>query len=223
MRIPRVILLALLFAVAGLTACEFSDPLEGFELRFAVEDTDVDLGAGIATQVRPGEATIQSESIDNSLSNDIKGVNSITNLKLAPNMFTFTAGTSGKSSAPSGVIRGFLTLGGFPIPGTPISITVSDGVVSAVSPSTLLGPNATIDLSAYEAYLNLLPANQRPNLANYANLSIDEIRTGIAGALSGTRIPISFGLTVESSNPNDPLTGSLRINQISLSGEVTAK
>lgn len=223
MRISHALPFALLLSVAGLTACEFSDPLEGFELRFNVEDTDVDLGAGVTTQVRPGEATIQSESIENSLSSDIKGINSITNIKLAPRMFTFTSSASSKSSAPSGVIRGFLTLGGFPIPGTPISITVTDGSVTAVSPSTLLGPNATIDLSAYEAYLNLLPANQRPSLANYAGLSIDEIRTGIAAALSGTRIPISFGLTVDSSNPSDPLTGSLRISQISLSGEVTAK
>ncbi len=223
MRMPRVFLFALLFAVVGLTGCEFSDPLEGFELRFAVEDTDIDLGAGITTQVRPGEATVQTETINSSLSDDIKGINTIANLKLTPTMFTFTASASGKSAAPSGVVNGYITIGPVPVPGTPIRITVTDGVVTAVSPSTLLGPDATLDTSAYERYLALLPANQRPNLDDFKSLSVDEIRQRIAAALSGTSFPISFGLTVESSNPNDPLTGAIKISGISFSGNVTAK
>jgi hypothetical protein len=219
-----------LLIAAGLVSCDttgLTDTLDEFGVRIDVEDIDIDFGAGVTAQVTPGEATIQTQDISNGLS--VKSVDSIENLKLAPSMFAFTSSGSSKSTAsskslaPSGVIKGYLTLGGFPIPGTPVQITVTDGAVTAVSPSTLLGPNATLDLSAYEAYLNLLPANQRPNLNSYESLSIDEIRQRIATALSGTRIPISFGLTVESSDPNDPLSGSLSINKISFSGNVTAQ
>lgn len=207
----------------GLAACDVSTDLDDLDVILQVDDLPVDLGAGITAQVRPGEPTVATADVPTDF--DVESIDELDAITLRPGMFTFTAaaarGGAGGAAAPSGTITGYVFVGGVPVPGTPVTLTVTDGTVTAVSPEVVASAASTIDRAAVEAFIDSLPGAERPDLADWQSLSVDEIRAQISAALAGASLPIAFGLEVTSSNPDDPLTGSITLSELDVSATIT--
>lgn len=217
------IVVAGLLVMIGISACDVTNPLEDVELIVDVEDAQVDLGgSGLSVAVSPDRPSAQSENVQNDL--DIASVEELRQINLKPEFFSFHPSASKSSSAAAtGTLEITVIIAGYPLPDAPITATIVNGVVTTVTPSEIsfLGQTYSVDESAIDDLLALLPADQRPNLEDWKGASMDQVVSAINGALSSNSIPLSLGIRVTESDENDPLTGDLILNSISVDAQVS--
>lgn len=206
---------ALSLGILALAACDVTNPLEDVELRLNVQNAPVEIPASVGTVVvRSGEPTINEGTATNDT--DIDRVEDLESITIDPSFFTYTpaaAGGAGASAAPAasldGTIRLFIFLGGVPVPGTPVALTVEDAVVTAVEPQELVIAGSTVDASAVAAFIESLPAESRPQLDDWQSMTIDQVIGEINAALSSGSVPIAIGIEATGG-----LDGNLQLEQI---------
>lgn len=211
---------ALSLGLLVLTACEVTNPLEDVELRLDVQNAPVEIPASTGTvAVRSGEPTVNSGTATNDT--DIERVEQLKSITLDASFFSYTpaaaSGAAGATTAASvdGTIRLFIFLGGVPVPGTPIVLTVSDAVVTAVEPREVVIAGATVNASTIGAFIESLPPQSRPELDDWQSMTIDEVIGEINAALSSGSVPIAIGVEATGG-----LDGSLQLEQIEFDAEV---
>lgn len=229
LRARRAAAAALVLAVAG-AAC-VSDPFEGVDLILDVTDARVELGAVDGTiEVRSGETTVKSSVVANA--SDIGEVRELRWLAFGLADLSFqasgapaagvVAGAAGAaahafSSAASG--SGTISLGvflnGVPVPGTPILVTVTDGVVTQVIPSLLLTASWLVKASELLALLESLPPGSQPDLKDWENLTLDQVIAEINQGLAAASLPVVLVATADGD-----LDGSLRLHAFEFAGRV---
>jgi type II secretory pathway component HofQ len=142
-------------------------------------------------------------------------------IHVEPGFFSFAPSTGALTAAGSiaaaqdGSIRIFLFLGGVPIPGTPVLLTVQNGEVTDVQPREIQIGSATIDESAVESFLAGLPAGSRPELSAWQSMTIDEVVAEINTALASASIPFAIGVEA-----TGDLSGTLRLSEIQFDAQV---
>lgn len=222
-RSSRLLVLAVLPALLFLSACEVTDPLEDVNLLLDVDDAVVDLGSGIVVSVQPGSPSAATETVRNDF--DVASVEELRAVRLKPEFFAFAAAGAGKQAGvrSTGTIAVYVFVAGIPLPNTPITLTIENSVVRSVSPNTinLLGTTYDVDRSTIEAFFEDLPPEEQPDLKAWQTMTIDEVRNELNAALSSSAFPIAIGTIVSSSDPNDPLTGSLELQLLSFDARVS--
>jgi hypothetical protein len=209
----------LLLLALGLSACEVTDPLEDIELRLAVDDVPIDLGAGLTVQVSPDQPTVVSNVVSIDLG-DVDAVGLINRVNLTAGAFTFTPGSAKAGVAASGQINLVVVFGGMPI--GPVTLEVRDSVVQSVTPTQVLGQTIVRDEAYVSGLLERLGVRAPQLPAGWPDLTVDQAKTALRDAFNSGSVPISLLVEVTESDPDNPLVGSLRLNQITLSGTVTA-
>jgi hypothetical protein len=207
-------------AVLALGACDITDPLEDVDLLLDIPDAPVEIPAALGSvQVSPGEPTANSGTASND--SDIDRVELLRSIQIEPGFFSFapataslTAGSS-IAAAQDGTIRVFLFLGGVPIPGTPVVLTVQNGAVTDVQPRQIEMESATIDQSAVESFLASLPAASRPDLSAWESMTLDEVVAEMNAALASGSIPFAIGVEA-----TGDLSGTLRLSEIEFDARV---
>ncbi len=211
---------ALSMAVLALGACDITDPLKDVDLLLDIEDAPVEIPAELGSvQVSPGEPTANSGTASND--SDIDRVEVLRSIQIEPGFFSFmpaTGSVSGASSiaaAQDGSIRIFLFLGGVPIPGTPVLLTVQNAEVVDVQPRQIQLGSATIDQSSVESFLASLPAASRPALSAWQSMTLDEVVAEMNAALASGSIPFAIGVEA-----TGDLSGTLRLSEIEFDARV---
>lgn len=215
MKTFRTALLALVIGF-GLTGCEISNPLEDVELHLDVQDVPVELPSSVGSlALKPGETASSSGFVSNEL--EVTSVNEVSEIEVQPSYFHYSAG-AGKTSGPaaSGTVTIALFLGGVPIPGAVVEVTVTNDVVTAVSPTSIKVGTMTVDRAAVDQLLQSLPPAQRPTLADWQSMTIDQVRQKINDALAST----GFDFSIVFKTTGD-LAGGLTIDQFDVSASVT--
>lgn len=214
---------ALPLVLLGLTGCEVTDPLEGVDLRIDLTDASVEIPESVGSvTVDPDRPTAASGSITNET--DIASIEELKAIKLEPGFFVFTSaptalaaeGAEGPTvAAANGTIRVFLFMGGVPLPDMPITLTVENDEVTAVTPQTITIAGSTVDAAAIEAYLEALPEEDRPELDDWQSMTIDQVVAEINAALSSSSFPFTIGVEA-----TGELSGTLRLGEIAFDAEV---
>ena len=190
------------------------DPLGDFQLQLQVTDARIDLGDAVRVPVFPGEPRLIESVVTPGL--DIRSVDEIQAITLLPAAFSFEA-----PRPASGTVRALLAVDGYPVPGTPVTVEITDGAVTAVTPSRIATAESRLDAAEVAAFLARLPADERPALADYASLTVDEVRERLQAALGAPDVRVTLGVEVASSSPERPLVGVLGVSSFLLSGVVT--
>lgn len=204
----------------GLLSCDVGGPLEGVDLVLDVEDASVSVG-NVTTEVRTDRPTIRTQDANPDVG--VKDVRQVRSIRLKSEYFTFSpaAGSQSKSGAnamSSGVLDVWVFFGSYPLPSTPISLTITDDVITDIDPSTLDfgGGSYTIDVEELEQLLADLGADA-PDLGDWENATIDEVEAAINAALEAEGSPFSIAVEVVEGD----LSGSLTIDQFSIDAQVT--
>ncbi len=211
---------ALSLTVLALGACDITDPLEGVDLILDIEDAPVEIPASIGSvQVSPGQPTANSGMASND--SDIDRVEELRSIQIEPGFFSFAPatgslmGANSIAAAQGGSIRIFLFLGGVPIPGTPVVVTVQNAQVTDVQPRRIQLGSATIDQSTIESFLASLPAASRPDLAAWESMTLDEVVEEMNAALASGSIPFAIGV-----DATGDLDGTLRLSELQFDAQV---
>lgn len=206
---------ALSLGVLALMACDVTDPLEDVELRLNVQNAPVEIPASVGTVVvRSGEPTINEGTATNDT--DIDRVEDLQSITLDPSFFSYTSaaaasqtGAATTAASLDGTIRLFIFLGGVPVPGIPVVLTVEDAVVTTVDPQELDIAGSTVNASAIAAFIESLPAESRPQLDDWQSMTIDEVIGAINAALASGSVPIAIGIETTGG-----LEGTLQLEKI---------
>lgn len=200
--------------ILALMACDVTNPLEDVELRLDIQNAPVEIPASVGTiVVRSGEPTVNEGTATNDT--DIDRIEDLQSINLDPSFFSYTAAASGAaaSAAPAasldGTIRLFIFLGGVPVPGTPVVLTVDDAVVTAVEPQEIDIAGSTVNASTIAAFIESLPPESRPQLDDWQSMTIDEVIAEINAALASGTVPIALGVETTGG-----LEGTLQLEQI---------
>lgn len=209
-------------AAVGMTACEITNPLEDVDLLVEVQDAPVEIPASLGSvAVRPEEPTANSGTATNS--SDIDRIEELRSIKLEPGFFAFTpasavsAGPNARAvaAAQDGTIRLFLFLGGVPVPGTPVVVTIQNGDVVGVSPEVIQIGSATVDKSSVASFVESLGVADRPELENWQSMTVDEMVETINASLASGTIPFAIGVET-----TGDVTGTLQLSEIQFDAQV---
>lgn len=217
---------SLSLGVLALIACDVTDPLEDVELRLEVQNVPVEIPASVGTvTVRSGEPTVNAGTATNDT--DIDRVEQLKSIELHPSFFSYTptadSGAAGASAATTaatvdGMIRVFIFLGGVPVPGNPVVLTVEDTVVTAVEPQELDIAGSTVNASMIAAFIESLPPESRPQLDDWQSMTTDEVIDEINTALASGSVPIAIGIEA-----TGELGGTLQLERIEFDAVVVVR
>lgn len=217
---------ALSLGLLALVACDVTDPVDDDELRLEVQNAPVEIPASVGTVVvRSGEPTVSSGTATNDTG--IERIERLERIGLDPSFFSYTptdtAEVSDSTAATTaasldGTIRLFLFVGGVPVPGTPVVLTVEQAVVTAVEPQELEIVGSTVDASTIAAFLESLPPEDRPELDDWQSMTAGEVIAEINAALSSGEVPIALGIEA-----TDELHGELQLEQIEFDAVVVVR
>lgn len=211
--LKAVMAAASLFVLGG---CDVTDPLENVDLKLDIKDAPVVLrGESGAVAVQAGTGAAQSTHV--SMSSDVDEVSSIQKVSFKPANFTFSGASgygAGSSANASGTIRFLIAVAGIPIPGMPVTVTVSNNVVTSISPSEIDLASPSYDKGAVEALYGKITAG--PALpSNWSSLTAQQAVKAITDAI--TTKNFSVHLLVYS----DDLTGRLKVGEFSIDGQAS--
>lgn len=219
----RSFLAVLLFGLAalGLSACDVTGPLQGVNLVLDVEDISVTFGT-VVTDVRADRPTIRTRQASPDV--DAQDVREIRSIQLKTKFLTFTPASGSelsKSSADgssSGTLELWVFFGSYPLPSSPITVTITDDVVTEVEPSVLSfeSTSYTVDEQGLNQLLDDL-GEDAPDLAAWEEATIDEVEAAINDALQQEQSPVSLAVRVTDGD----LSGALTIDQFSIDARVT--
>lgn len=213
---------ALSIAAVGMTACEITNPLEDVDLLVEVQDAPVEIPASLGSvAVRPDEPTANSGTATNS--SDIDRIEELRSIKLQPRFFSFTpasavsAGPSARAvaAAQDGTIRLFLFLGGVPVPGTPVVVSIENGDVVGVNPEVIQIGSATVDKSSVGSFVESLDLADRPDLEDWQSMTVDEMVETLNTSLASGSIPFAIGVET-----TGDVTGTLQLSEIQFDAQV---
>lgn len=217
---------ALSLGLLALVACDVTDPVDDDELRLAVQNAPVEIPASVGTVVvRAGEPTVSSGIATNDTG--IERIEQLERIGLDPSFFSYTptdttevSDSSAAATAASldGTIRLFLFVGGVPVPGTPVVLTVEQAVVTAVEPQELEIAGSTVDASTIAAFIESLPLEDRPELDDWQSMTVGEVIAEINAALSSGEVPIALGIEA-----TGELDGELQLEQIEFDAVVVVR
>lgn len=173
-----------------IAACDITNPIEDVSLRLSVTDAAVELGPDAGhVAVTGGQTTSSTGNVINQL--DISSVELLHQVHILPSYFSYASAVGKHASAlGNGAVELHLFLGGVPIPGSPVVVTILDGTVTNVSPTSIDVHDTTIDKAAIEAALNSLPPSQRPLLRDWKSMTISQILGEINLALARASFPL---------------------------------
>lgn len=201
----------------GLSGCDISDPLEGTNLVLDVEDASVGFGA-VTTEVRTDRPSIQTEQVSPDL--DVQEVRELRAIRLKPSFFEFTSSAGAAQSqrarrkAASGTLEIWVFFNSFPLPNTPVTVTIENDEVTGVDPAELSFGTYQIDEEALRQLLDNL--EESPELGDWENATIDEVTAAVNEGLQSSGVPISIAVTVVEGD----LNGSMTLDQFSMDGQV---
>lgn len=210
--------LPVLLAAVALGGCEIKNPLDGVEIHFNVADVPVELNSP-AMAIVPGQVT--KTPVNVAFTSTISSVNSISEIKLQPSFFTFTpaAGMSAivDGSAPTGANSGMVTIAllnqGNPL--FVVTVTVTNNVVTAVSPGTATPQEMAADIRARAAVLAARYPQEAAQFSSWQNMTADQLVSSINTLLSQRNSTLQIVVMGDSG-----LRGNIRLSQFSLSGQV---
>lgn len=209
---------AALFLFFGATGCEISDPLEDVELIVDVQDAEVNLGGGgVGVPVQAGETAATTTSVGNEL--DVDAVQ-LETINLKPSFFSFSETAKSGAVMDTGTLTLVVSIGSPPngplFPLSPITITITDDVVTNVQPSSISLAGGTYDVAAIQELLNSLPADQRPNMTPLGGLTLNETKGAIEAALAN-ETGFLFSIIAKS----EGVSGSITLDRLSMDARVS--
>lgn len=217
---------ALSLGLLALVACDVTDPVDDDELRLDVQNAPVEIPASVGTVVvRAGEPTVSSGIATNDTG--IERIEHLERIELDPSFFSYiptdTTEVSDSSAAATaasldGTIHLFLFVGGVPVPGTPVVLTVEQAVVTAVEPQELEITGSTVDASTIATFIESLPLEERPELDDWQSMTVGEVIAEINAALSSGAVPIALGIEA-----TGELDGELQLEQIEFDAVVVVR
>jgi hypothetical protein len=209
-RVPGLPIL-LLAVTLGLSACDLN--LDDIELKIDLQKEPITLPSGVGqVAVLPNQSTSSTSTMQNPLS--IDRIEDLKEIGLQASFFSFTP-AAGKTQA-DGTFRIVLALNGVPLPQV-IVVTIVNDQVTQVQPTAITFAGATVDRTAIEAVLNSLPANQRPDLKDWKNMTINQIVAEINAGLRAASFPFTIAILTSGN-----LSGGLKLNQFTIDAEVVA-
>lgn len=211
----------LALGVVGLASsgCDIGSPLENVELVLDVEDANVNVG-NVTTDVRPDGPSVRTQNASPNV--NVKDVRKVRSIRLKTEFFSFSSGTTNsrakaESAQASGTLEVWVFFGSYPLPNMPVTVTITDDVVTDVQPSKLnFGSTYSVDASGLNQLLEDL-GDDAPDLAAWENATIDEVEAAINAALDAESSSLSIAVRVTDGN----LSGSLTIDQFSFDAQVT--
>lgn len=213
LRLSYLSVLLLAFAL-GVAACDLGD----VDLILEVTDEPVTLGSDDGrVSVVAGETTTSTSTVDSGL--DVDEVRELSEVEIEPSYFDFTESAAAGKVQDTGTLVVLVSIGLppsgplFPLP--PITLTIVDNVVTQVQPSKISLLGSTLNVTQIQGILNSLPENQRPNMTELGNLTIDQARQGIEDALENAT-GFLFTLIVQSNG----VSGTLKLNQFTVDARV---
>lgn len=211
--------------LAATTGCDgfgdfVDDPLGDFVVQLQLTDVTIDLGDPFELPILSGEPRAIERSVATNL--DVQSVDDLVELALNPSAISFSAVPALPGLAPaSGTVRLYALIDGYPLPGAPIRIEIVDGEVASVSPNRFATAQSTLDSAQVDAFFASVAPDARPFVAAYQSLSVDQVRSQIAAALSSSPVRLAFGTDVESASQTNPLAGTLTIASLDISALIT--
>jgi hypothetical protein len=225
MRFNTRAMATMVLAVSALaTACDFKDPLEGVQIKLDVQDAPITV-SNASVVAKAGQPAVSTTTVNSP--SDIESIDDLKVIRFKPADFTYTnSGAFQTSNAmtmnltqASGTVSVLVMVAGIPIPGTPIQVTISNNVVTSVTPAALDLRTAVFSKSAIEALINSLPAGSRPALpAGWATMTEAQAKAAIQEALANDSFSLTFVV-----NATGDLNGTLRINGFSIDALVSSE
>lgn len=206
----------LIIVAVGLAACDIN--LDDVDLIVDVADQEVTLGGESATVgVTDGQTAANTSTVPNNL--EVDEIRQLKQVKLQPSFFTFAESVAAGKRLDSGTITLLISIGLppngplYPIP--PVTLTITNNVVTKVEPESISLLGGTYNVSQIEGLLNSLPESQRPNMASLQGLTIDQAREAIQTALANST-GFLFSIVAQSNG----VSGDLTLKELSIDARV---
>ena len=199
MRTPfRLAPLAFLFVLAA--GCDTAADVLG------IDTVDVPLGSAGASLAVSATPSARAATVSRG-GGSLPDVFLVQSIKIAPADVSFTPTSASKGQGPNGTVIVRLFLGGYPA-GRAV-LNIADNAVTGVNPPTIT--IGQVDSAELQAFINRLPAAQRPTLAAYSGKSARQIAEAISAVVRSN----SFEAVVAVEGTQG-LTGTVTITRLTL-------
>jgi hypothetical protein len=203
--------LAVLGLAAAAAGCDLTAPLEDLSVIAAVENVIIDVDPAARTlPLVGGRTTAGSGTVHVDL--EVDSIAAVQRLGIEPSYLTYAAApVAAGGPQDAGTAELFLFIGGVPVPGSPVRVTIAGGRIAGVAPSSLDLRAGALDREAVAQALQSISVGTAPALEPWPGMTDAAVRAEIQAALAQPTVPFAIVARATGS-----LRGGLEVRQFAV-------